>query len=198
MIGIIFLFFGGLAAYQLEVETGAISSWLKRAGYFPPQPDPNTNTGGTGSITERDVSIYPHSNADLDALARTIWGEARSEGYAGMQAVANVIMNRFKSPRWPNTVRGVALQNKQFSAWNSNDPNRALMEAATINTPYFAQALQIARLALTGQLPDITGGADHYLNVEETKRQRGGTLPSWVDFNKKTAAIGQHTFMRLV
>lgn len=35
---------------------------------------------------------------EIDVLARTIYGEARGEGMQGMQAVANVVMNRAKIP----------------------------------------------------------------------------------------------------
>ena len=37
---------------------------------------------------------------DLDILARTLYGEARGEGTEGMEAVANVIMNRYRKPKW--------------------------------------------------------------------------------------------------
>jgi spore germination cell wall hydrolase CwlJ-like protein len=139
----------------------------------------------------------PKINDQVDIMARTMWGEARNEGYKGMQAVANVIMNRVASKRWPDTPKAVALQRLQFSAWNSNDPNRALMEKVTTQDSRFKMAVDIAYKAYTGQIRDVTNGADHYLNVAVTRQIRGGTLPSWVDFNKKTADIGRHTFLRL-
>lgn len=37
---------------------------------------------------------------DVDILARTIYGEARSEGQEGMEAVACVVMNRYRAGRW--------------------------------------------------------------------------------------------------
>ena len=39
-------------------------------------------------------------NGEIDLLARTIWGEARGDGYTGMKAVANVIMNRVQKGSW--------------------------------------------------------------------------------------------------
>ena len=51
-------------------------------------------------------------NNEIDLLARTIWGEARGEGQTGMQAVANVIMNRVKKGGWWGaTVQDVVLKN---------------------------------------------------------------------------------------
>ena len=51
---------------------------------------------------------------DQDTMARTIYGEARGEGQAGMIAVANVILNRFslweKHPHFGNgTIESVCL-----------------------------------------------------------------------------------------
>ena len=37
---------------------------------------------------------------DLQILARTLFGEARGEGDEGLEAVACVIMNRFKANKW--------------------------------------------------------------------------------------------------
>lgn len=142
---------------------------------------------------------------DLDTLARTLWGEARSEGERGMQAVANVIMNRFKKAQsstsaarqFGRTVHEICLKPYQFSCWLANDPNLPKMRAVTAADANFRLCLNVAERALKGQLPDITGGADHYLNVPVTIKIRGGTLPPWVDMNKRTASIGDHTFLRL-
>tara|TARA_B100001989_G_C24505731_1_gene447431 strand:+ start:495 stop:1010 length:516 start_codon:yes stop_codon:yes gene_type:complete len=151
------------------------------------------------------VNDKPVNVVDQDTLARTLWGEARGEGYTGMQAVANVIMNRYKKAqgsvsvarRWGGTVAEICQKPYQFSTWNANDPNLHLVQAVTTADSNFATALDIAKRALQGRLPDLTGGADHYLNIAVTKQIRGGTLPPWADLNKRTASIGSHTFLRL-
>lgn len=143
--------------------------------------------------------------ADIDILARTMWGEARNEGYAGMQAVANVVMNRYKlaqssaakARQFGDSVAEICQKPYQFSVWNNGDPNLPLMLKVTSDDQRFVQALTIARKAVTGTLADITGGADHYLNIDFTRQIRGGSLPNWVDLNKKTADIGAHTFLKL-
>lgn len=183
MLGAFLSLMGGLFAVQYESRTGAFTRWINAL----------FNSGG------KVVSIpagQSFTQAELDAVARTIWGEARSEGRQGMQAVANVIMNRVASSRWPNDVIGVVKQPYQFSAWNFGDPNRAAMQSVTAADPAFRAALEIAEQALRGTLPDITGGANHYLNVELTKQIRGGRLPNWVDMADKTARVGKHTFLR--
>ncbi len=136
------------------------------------------------------IIVRPQNSEAVDLLARTIWGEARGDGYRGMQAVANVVMNRIYRSGWPDTVRGVTLQSAQFSAWNAGDPNRPLMEAVTAYDASFQDALKIAQLAIDGMLSDITGGADHY---------HANTIaaPYWADGGRISARIGNHIFYNL-
>ena len=160
-------------------------------------PAPNTALGAQNET--------PVISEDLDVLARTVWGEARGEGYAGMQAVANVIMNRYKAAqanfsigrRWGYSVAEICKKPYQFSVWNISDPSYARINNVTLADAEFRTALEISRLALNGALPDITGGADHSLNIDVTRKIRGGSLPSWVNLERKTASLGQHTFMNL-
>ena len=70
---------------------------------------------------------------DLDILARTLYGEARGEygtsGPAAFIAIGNVIMNRFqRGGPYGKTITEVCLKARQFSCWNSNDPNRPLIQ----------------------------------------------------------------------
>lgn len=125
--------------------------------------------------------------ADIDVLARTIWGEARGQPDDGQIAVANVVMNRVMDRRWPNTVRGVVLQPWQFSAWNAADPNRPKMLAVNETDPAFVRALQISEAAVGGGLPDVTGGANHYFTKQIDP-------PSWSREMSRVASIGDHLF----
>jgi spore germination cell wall hydrolase CwlJ-like protein len=146
-------------------------------------------TGVTGPEAARARAV--------DTLARTVWAEARGEGYAGMQAVANVVMNRvaFAQARggywWGDDVTEVCLKPWQFSCWNPGDPNREKLERVTaVESPIFATAMQIAEYAVDGVLEDITGGATHY--------HASYVTPGWIDADgaTKTANIGAHRFYR--
>jgi hypothetical protein len=76
------------------------------------------------------------------------------------------------------------------------DPNCAKVFTARADSPVsWGRALRIAQAALVGTLHDLTKDADHYLNVEATRKARHGTLPS-VDLTKTTVVIGNHTFLR--
>lgn len=129
-------------------------------------------------------------NKQIDTMARTAWGEARSEGAQGMQAVLNVIMNRVKKGGWWGaTPAEVCKKKSQFSCWNANDPNRPKLLAVTDANREFKTALDLAEQAYNGVLPDITGGATNYVNLMALS-----SIPSWVKGMTKTAQIGSHTF----
>jgi spore germination cell wall hydrolase CwlJ-like protein len=141
--------------------------------------------------------------ADLDTLARTIWGEARGEGMDGMAAVANVITNRVdidlhddrKPDWWGEGFREVCMKPWQFSCWNAGDPNRARLLAVTASDPQYADAMVLAAAAIGGKLRDRTNGATHYF-APKAMEQLGLKLPAWAQHQTPTAMIGDHVFYR--
>lgn len=137
------------------------------------------------------------SEMEIDVMARTLWGEARSEGPSGMRAVAHVILNRIEIARrhggkywWGHDIITVCQRPYQFSCWNPADPNRPKLMAVDDTDIHFATALRIARRAVIGKLgEDITYGADHYHTVDIT--------PFWVKGRKPVTVIGRHKFYKL-
>lgn len=131
--------------------------------------------------------------ADKDVLARTIFGEARGEGYEGMEAVACVILNRLKSGVrwWGDSIVTICLRPYQFSCWNEGDPNKALCLAVKDTNPKFAMALDIAGKALDGDWEDVTNGADHYY-AKSMKFP-----PKWARGREPVAEIGNHIFFHI-
>jgi N-acetylmuramoyl-L-alanine amidase len=125
---------------------------------------------------------------ELDALARTLWGEARGEGRRGLEAVAAVALNRRALGRWGADLAAVCRAPWQFSCWNANDPNRAKLLAVDARDPVFALCLEIAAEALAGRLADPTGGATHY--------HAAGASPRWTRGLAPCARIGRHVFYR--
>lgn len=127
--------------------------------------------------------------SERDILARTIWGEARNQGIAGMQAVAAVILNRAARPGWwGHDVKSVCLKNRQFAAWNFDDPNRNKMLALTDADPAYRQCLEVADEALSGNLIDPTGGATHYHTT--------AIVPYWAKGETPSCVIGDHVFYK--
>lgn len=132
-------------------------------------------------------ALLVNPNAEIDTLARTLWGEARGEGVRGMQAVANVITNRVNRGGWYGaTYQEVCLKPYQFSCWLDTDPNYNKLLNVTTKDSQFAQAVQIAKKAYNGELDDITGGAINY--------HAKSASPYWAKTMSKTATIGNHIF----
>jgi N-acetylmuramoyl-L-alanine amidase len=130
--------------------------------------------------------------SDQEIIARTLSGEARSEGYRGQQAVANVIDNRLANGCiwWGSTYRTICLCPFQFSAWNPGDPNRPKLLAVTTADPVFEQCMDIAGLLLAGQLDDVSGSADSYKVV--------GSAAEWAVGLQPVRIIGKHAFYQTV
>jgi spore germination cell wall hydrolase CwlJ-like protein len=139
---------------------------------------------------------------DLSILARTLWGEAESEGKQGQIMVANALINRVRismeKPHWWGcTVAEVCLKPYQISSWLPNSTRRPKMMAVTEADPNYAQCLEIAREAIAGTLEDLTNGATSYLNPK-TILDAGGQLPSWATEENQRAQYLHHTFYRVL
>ena len=84
----------------------------------------------TGKYLE-DGSTY-YNAQDLYWLSRIINAESRGEPFMGQIAVGTVVMNRVKSPIYPNTVHGVVFDGAQFSPAVSGSVNNAPLEQCVI------------------------------------------------------------------
>lgn len=136
--------------------------------------------------------MIKHDATDLHSVAQTILGEARSEPINGQLGVAFVIANRCADDRWPARPRDVAVQDRQFSAWNlstENVGNLRIMALTHWESDQYQLARAAAGVALTGLRDDPTDGANHYHHESIT--------PSWTDADAVTAHIGRHVFYRL-
>ena len=124
---------------------------------------------------------------ETEILAKTIYGEARGEGLSGMEAIANVVMNRVhKKNWWGQTISEVCLKPKQFSCWNENDPNGKLIKGDLTTDSVFQVCCRIAKRAIKGLLPDITKGSTHYHALSVN--------PAWANRLVPNAQIGNHLF----
>lgn len=118
-------------------------------------------------------------DAELTCLARVILYEAGAEPRSGQVAVAQVVMNRVRSPRFPNTICGVVNQPGQFSAIRRFHPPRDAR---------WRRALAIAREARDGTSAPVVGRALYF----HARHVRPGFARSRV----RVAAIGGHVFYR--
>lgn len=125
------------------------------------------------------VPIDPRAATDLIYLAKTLYGEARSEGYEGMRLIGWVIRNRVEHPSWPDTYASVVTQRAQFSAWLRSDPNYDRMadplSGPTQDDAAWYEALRAADVVLdAAPLDNPLPGVYHYVDV-----RLDGRLPSW-------------------
>lgn len=93
----------------------------------------------------------PYSEGDLDLLARLITAEADSESYAAKVAVGAVVLNRVKSPLFPNTIAEVIYQS------NGGVYQFVPVKNGFINRPATPDSTRAAKEALNGS--DPSGGA---------------------------------------
>ena len=139
---------------------------------------------------------------DVLALARTLYGEARGEGAAGLAAVAWVVRNRLARPGWwsrergdgipDDTIEAVCLDPKQFSCWNG-------AAGAKLRQRSLAQcgrAGQIAEDVLQGRREDPTNGATHYHTIGRPEGVKTWP-PVWAQEHHPCATILRHVFYRI-
>ena len=135
------------------------------------------------SISSKRLSkILPDQH---EIIAVNAYAEARGEGYVGMVAVTNVVVNRVKDPEFPKTYYEVITQPKQFS-WLNNTKSIVIDDERS-----WAMANDIASLALKGKLPDYSNGARFYANVNKVDPKRHEWVTKYTVLNK----VGNHTFM---
>ena len=129
------------------------------------------------------------ADSALSCLSYAIYFEARGESIQGQVAVAEVILNRVDSRRYPETVCGVIKQGAhrlnacQFS-YNCDGRPETISEADA-----FARAAKIATMMLEGRPRVLTGNATHYHTT--------AVSPRWSKRLTETARIGDHIFYKI-
>lgn len=88
------------------------------------------------------------SGEDADLLAALIYCEAGGEPYEGQVAVGAVVMNRVKSPSFPNSISEVIYQSGQFGPAITGKLSRVMAAGSTTESCY-----QAAQEALGGNSP---------------------------------------------
>ena len=111
-----------------------------------------------------------------------LFGEARGQSDEEKAAVAYTAINRINDgKKWNGTtLKGVILCPKQYSCFNSNDPNRRLLEnPGAHDSQSYGACLRVARNVLEGRVADPTNGATHYFNPRVCQ-------PKWASSPKMT------------
>ena len=139
-------------------------------------------------VADRNPVGSPALGASERCLALAIYFEARGEPFEGQMAVAQVVQNRVRDPRYPSSVCAVVFQHAdrrhrcQFSFACDGKSDRAR------ERPAWDRAVRLARLINSGPMRDLTVSATHY--------HADYVAPDWADHLSQTVKIGRHLFYR--
>lgn len=144
------------------------------------------------SFSRKWVDAQPEASGDEQwrCLSEALYFEARGETVKGQFAVAEVIMNRVKSSRFPGSLCGVIKQGTgrkfqcQFT-YKCDGYKDIVAEHQA-----YARVAKVARAVIDGVdgTGGLTDGATHY--------HTSAVRPAWARTYKQTARIGVHLFYR--
>jgi len=145
------------------------------------------NVAAPASLTlEGDVArlaAVTTAGAEEDCLANAVYFEARGESLEGQLAVAEVVLNRARSGRYPATWCGVVTQHAQFSFVRGG-----VIPAANRNSEAWKRAVAIARIAQQGSNRMLAANVLWY--------HANYVSPSWGRRLARSSVIGAHIFYR--
>lgn len=145
--------------------------------------------GGAGQAAQPfRVAHALDASRDLECLTQALYYEARGEGRAGMEAVAQVVLNRVRHPAFPKSVCGVVFQGAarktgcQFSFTCSG------VMRGRVNQAAWNRARTIASSALSGSVAAAVGNATHFHTT--------AVAPGWRNSLVRVSQVGSHVFYR--
>ena len=108
-----------------------------------------------------------YSQQDLYILSHIIYAEAGGQSWDFQVAVGSVVLNRVKSKKFPNTIRGVVFQKGQYaSTWDGN-----------YNKTPSKQSIKVAKYLLKNgsQLPRYVYFQAEFLQSDRVYKKMGNT-----------------------
>ena len=182
LVGRIFQGAGGRRAAEDEAERLASAGQIARSG--------SEISPTIASFNRQILDAMPAATGgpQWKCLSEALYFEARGEDLWGQIAVAEVILNRADSPRFPNSVCGVVRDGTgrrnrcQFSYYCDG-------KAEAIGNPAaYERIKKIAAMMIEGRARVLTGGAVFY--------HTDAVTPSWMHAMEQTTVIGDHIFYR--
>lgn len=122
------------------------------------------------------------SDADMECLAGAIYFESKGEPLEGQLAVAEVVINRSESGRFPSSLCGVVKQPRQFSFVRGGR-----IPSIPRSSSAWRKAVAIARIA-RDELAESRGSQALFFHATYVS-------PSWRGL-KRVGTIGNHVFYR--
>ncbi|ARK30019.1 cell wall hydrolase [Halalkalibacter krulwichiae] len=136
----------------------------------------NNDTAKVKEISSNETSEINLSEKEVDLLARIVRAEAQTEPFEGKVAVADVVLNRIESSKFPDTVKEVIYEPKQFEP----------VANGQVNKPADAESIKAVEAALS-DMRNITEESLFFYNPDIATNR-------WLDTRETTVVIGQHVF----
>ena len=156
-----------------------------------------------GEIQEE--SVYPNlvDNRQAHCLALNVYYEARGSNLADMYAVSDVVLNRVRDNRYPNTICDVVYQGVQKPSWK--DPAKMVMvrnmcqfswycdgkdDVPTDETGWATAQMVAGSILYANKYRGLTEGSTHY--------HASYVRPNWRNDRgmQHVGRIGSHIFYR--
>ena len=134
---------------------------------------------------------------DLDCMAKNIYFEARNEATVGQLAVAQTVINRVNSSRFPNSIcevvyqglhtkNGFPLKDRCQFSWYCDGRN----DEPRKDSRSWKKSVEIAQMMILSKdwMPDVIDGATFY--------HADYVSPRWSREKRMVVRIGSHLFFR--
>jgi spore germination cell wall hydrolase CwlJ-like protein len=188
-----------LMGYIARGSMGSNSAVSAIASFTTPnsvRPQPSIDASALAAYVENDyqplAKRVEHANTERDCLAQAIYHEARGESDVGQLAVANVIVNRARSGKFPSTLCGVIYQNA------NKGRHRCQFTFACdgrSDAPGERRAwVRSAQLAETVYVEFATGEAVGAIPSSALYYHTTAVRPNWADTFSAVGQIGSHIF----
>jgi len=173
-----------LSANDLAIESASALSVRRLANGHQPAE-------GEGIYSNAYIASVPAQEGGKQwrCMAEALYFEARSEPVIGQFAVAEVILNRVDSPRFPNSICGVVLQGSGNGRYRCQFSYSCDGKLEIINEKKaWAKVGKVARLAIAMDRRPLTHEATFY--------HTNYVSPSWSKKFPRTVTIGVHHFYK--
>jgi len=150
-------------------------------------------------IPEPELFHYPPAE-DIYCMTKNIYFEAGNQTKEGMEAVAQVVLNRVESQSYPNTVCEVIYQ-AQLSRWHLENTGKEVPlrhkcqfswycdgkpDEMDYSSSTWIKAMDVAWHVLMGEHTNLVGSSTHY--------HANYVDPYWNKSLKRVATIDSHIF----
>ncbi|MBL4750808.1 MAG: cell wall hydrolase [Amylibacter sp.] len=174
---------------RLAVLSGNATS-QRKIWNFARKPRKSFTTTRISTMKQINAMPRARGNSEWRCLSEALYFEARGENLQGQFAVAEVILNRRDSKKFPSSVCGVVTQGTksgkkyacQFS-YKCDGRAEVFSEGGA-----YIQVGKVARIMLDGKARNLTKGATFY--------HTGAVRPRWSRKFERTAKVGNHYFYR--